>query len=1351
VATDALADLLGDSAPMVAFRHRVAQLIRAWSGARRPPPVLMQGETGTGKGLLASTLHRASPRAHARLVDVNCAAIPEALLESELFGHERGAFTDARQSKPGLFQVADGGTVFLDEVGLLPQALQAKLLSVLETRAVRRVGGTTAEPIDVWFVAATNENLAAAVRDRRFREDLYHRLAVVVLDLPPLRERGDDILLLAEHFLRRACTDYGVPPKSLSADARAALRAYAWPGNIRELSNVIERIALLVDARVVTAHDLGLPADAAHESTAGTRRDDGVTRGATADPRRDELLAALTRTGWNISRTAALLGLARNTVNARIDRFGLRADPGARPARRPAAPTLPPRAPSTVAASATRTSRRLTLLAVTLEPPADGESRAGRLLELVREKVRTFGGRVERASAGGLLAAFGIDELDEPAARAAHCALVIHHAARRARIALHTADVIVDSRAVPAALDAAGSRAAWSAVDALVDAAPPGTTAVAPATAALLRRRFDLVAEQSGGFRLEGLWFARGGNRPLDAKLAGREQELALLESRLESAARGHGHAVEISGEAGIGKSRLLLELVAGPRADPPVYLEGRCAPAATTIPFHPFLMIVRSACGIAESDELEVVRERVVAALTAAGLDAEALAPMLIQLLATTPEPDPGPAAAERRAPFFSAITELLLAQSDRAPLLIAVEDLHWIDPTSQACLASLVDALAGSRILLVMTYRAGYRPPWVGRSDVTRLTLLPLSPEESMAIVRWVRHANTVGDDVERSILARAEGNPLFLEELSRSAGERDDAPPRELVPASIEDVISIRISRLAPGPRDVLATAAVIGRDAPLALLRELTGLTEGDLLEDVAALRAAEFLLPGRPHRGEVTYTFKHALVQEVAYAQVAEPQPIHARIVDALERIHAGRLTEQVEWLAHHAVLGEVWAKAVPYLLEAGWRAMARSAMSEALGRVTRGLELIAELPASLERDRLEMQLWTARGTALVATRGYAAAETGEAYARARALCQRLGDTAHLVSVLCGEWNVHVVRARYGEAFELGRQLLDLARQTADPAALMEGHMAVGIVSLFHGEVGRARDELQRAIELYDGQAARHGSPHSATADTKVACLVFQGRALCILGYPDRAVQRAEHAVALAEELGLPLSIAQAMCVAANIHQVRRDVEQTLAWAERVRAYASDHDIRYWAALASIVRSWAVAQKGEPDRAISEIRRSLERYRATGATLGSSWYLAMLAEMHMARGQAREARVVIEEALAWIRTTGEAYWEAELYRLRGTLACSEGGAEAAEADFRQAIDVARRQQALLWELRATTGLARLLHARGQSHDARDRLAAVHARFTEGFDTADLRDASALLDQLPAREPHAPGTI
>src|SRR5882724_1055043 len=321
---DVLAGLLGESPAIETLRDDVRRLLGRGYSVHRPPSILIQGETGAGKGLLAGLLHSAGPRAGGPFVDVNCAAIPETLLESEMFGFERGAFTDARRAKPGLLQAAHRGTIFLDEVGLLPEALQAKLLKVIEERAVRRLGGTHSEPVDAWVISASNVDLPAAIREHRFREDLYHRLAVLTLRLPSLRERGPDILLLANHFLARAASDYGVSARTLSQDACARLLSYSWPGNVRELGNLMERVALLSETPQVTAAMLNLAEAPAAPVAAAPAQNMSTDVGSLDHAMADHIRSALEQTGWNLSRTAARLGIARNTLRVRIEKLGIR-------------------------------------------------------------------------------------------------------------------------------------------------------------------------------------------------------------------------------------------------------------------------------------------------------------------------------------------------------------------------------------------------------------------------------------------------------------------------------------------------------------------------------------------------------------------------------------------------------------------------------------------------------------------------------------------------------------------------------------------------------------------------------------------------------------------------------------------------------------------------------------------------------------------------------------------------------------------------------------------------------------------------------------------------------------------
>ena len=253
---DAFAGIVGDSPAMKQALARAARLL-PHGNAR----ALIVGETGTGKEVLARAIHAGGPRRAAPFVAVNCSAFPEHLIESELFGHERGSFTDAHAAKPGLFEMADTGTLFLDEIGDLPLSLQAKLLRLLEDKEIRRVGGTKPRTVDVRILAATNAHLSERVREKTFREDLFFRLSTVVLRLPPLRERGDDIILIAQAVLARLAGEHRLPVPTLTPEVRRQLRLHLWPGNIRELKNAVERALLLSPPGELNADELLPPAD----------------------------------------------------------------------------------------------------------------------------------------------------------------------------------------------------------------------------------------------------------------------------------------------------------------------------------------------------------------------------------------------------------------------------------------------------------------------------------------------------------------------------------------------------------------------------------------------------------------------------------------------------------------------------------------------------------------------------------------------------------------------------------------------------------------------------------------------------------------------------------------------------------------------------------------------------------------------------------------------------------------------------------------------------------------------------------------------------------------------------------
>jgi len=303
--------------------RRIAERISRIGEMGSPSNILIRGESGTGKDVVARAIHARGPRRAQPFVEVNCTALPEHLVESELFGHEAGAFTGARQAKRGLLEVANHGTAFLDEIGDMPAPVQAKLLHFLESQSFRRVGGVRDIEVDVHVVAATNRDLTRAVERGDFREDLFYRLNVVPVDIPALRERPDDVAPLVTHFIRLLSRELRRPESTVTAEALATMERYAWPGNVRQLRNVIERILLFEDTRVIDVKHLPdeiVAADGERKGYAFVLPADGADL---EDVERQLIQQALERTQGNKSAAARLLGLSRDTLRYRLERFGL--------------------------------------------------------------------------------------------------------------------------------------------------------------------------------------------------------------------------------------------------------------------------------------------------------------------------------------------------------------------------------------------------------------------------------------------------------------------------------------------------------------------------------------------------------------------------------------------------------------------------------------------------------------------------------------------------------------------------------------------------------------------------------------------------------------------------------------------------------------------------------------------------------------------------------------------------------------------------------------------------------------------------------------------------------------------
>jgi DNA-binding NtrC family response regulator/tetratricopeptide (TPR) repeat protein len=1275
-------DLIGQSPGIAAVRDRIARLLSRAGEVRRLPPVLVQGETGTGKGLVARALHRAGPRAEGPFVDVNCAAIPETLLEAEMFGFERGAFTDARQAKRGLFQAAHRGTLFLDEVGLLPEGLQAKLLKVLEERAVRRLGSTQSEAVDVWIIAATNADLLAATRAHRFREDLYHRLAVLTLHLPPLRERGRDVILLAEHLLGRACADYGLAVKTLADDARAALLAYRWPGNVRELGNVLERVALVAEGSVVTAAMLALPAGAPGDAPPAVPAAPIPLAVTVESVEREHLLAALRETDWNVTRAAERLGISRNTLRYRIEKHGLRPRGAAPPIRRrqaqpahgpPAAAVEPARPPTPAPAAVRWERRRLTLLRAMVSGTVGVPQRldASRVIELCVDKVHSFDGRIESLSATGIVGVFGLEPVEDAPRRAANAALAIQRAATQAResagepwavrIAIHVGHFMIGRVGDAARIDETVKREAWALTDSLVAVAEPGGIVVTESAVPFLERRYDLAALPHRDPVAGGLYRLGRGERPqFDpgrrlAAFVGRRRELALLRSLLDVATSRHGQVVGVVGEAGIGKSRLLFEFRQSLGADPITYREARCVEYGRTIPYLPVLEIIAQNFRIQEADTPDVIAAKIRQGLAGVGLDPVEGAPYLLHVLGLREGAEAlaflSPEAIKARS--FETLRALTLHGSRRRPIVFAVEDLQWIDSVSDELVASLVDSLAGAPILFVATYRPGCRPAWLDKSYATQIALGPLSVEDSLALVRSARPAATVSEPLARTIVDKAQGNPFFLEELTRTLSGGLDAS----VPETIHEALLARIDRVGEEPRRVLRLAAVIGREVSLRLLR---AVWEGsDPIEPhLRELVRLEVLYEqaGPPDPG---YVFTHAMTQEVAYRSLLdeERRRDHGRVGAALEALYAGRTGEIVERLAHHYGRSGDDAKAVDYALLTAAKAQSRWANAEALAYFTAALARLEAMPDSPANRRRRIDAVVKQAETKFALGQHA--EHIEALDRIREIVDAAGDPPRRAAWYYWTGFLHGLT---GGRPEVSIALCREAVAIADAEGLAEirafAECCLSQVYLMAGDLRNALESGRRALEIFE-----------ATRNVWWSC-----RALWALTAAANALGSWRESLDFcrrARELGESVNDLRLRTVGwwrtGWAHIMRGAPDEGVQCCETALALSPNP---YDAAMARAARGYGLVRGGDVRAGTAELDEAVAWFSRSQLPFTRLFFALPLAEGWLRQGDAPRARALLEEVRETSRALGYGYTEGLATRLLGEAWVAEAPDRAA---------------------------------------------------------------------------------
>jgi predicted ATPase len=832
---------------------------------------------------------------------------------------------------------------------------------------------------------------------------------------------------------------------------------------------------------------------------------------------------------------------------------------------------------------------------------------------------------------------------------------------------------------------------------------------------------------------------------------------MAALEAALGRAIGGSAQVVGVVGEPGLGKSRLCFEFLQRCRARGLSIFEGHGVPHGRSLPLLPILELFRSFFGITDQDSDQAAREKIAGRFVLLDESLREVLPLVFDLLGVSdPErPTPPMDPQSRQRQLVAVVKRVTQMWGRRQPAVTFLEDLHWFDGGSEAFLEAIVEALPSTHSLVLLNFRPEYHAPWMQRSYYQQLPLLPLGPEAIGELLRDLLGRDPTVAALGDRIRDRTGGNPFFIEEVVQALAETGSLegakkayrlvrPAAELrLPATVQAVLAARIDRLAEREKQVLETAAVIGREFTEPVLRRVVELGEIDLSTTLEKLTSSEFVYEEMLYP-QAQYTFKHALTQEVAYNSLLNERrlTLHERVGEAIESTFAGRLDEHLSELAHHYSHSRNTKKAIEYSQRAGERAVQLSANAEAIRHLTTALKLLETLPDGPEHVEQELALRMALTVPLLTTKGYSDSEVKDTYARARELCSRAGETPRLFPVLHGLWFFNLTRGDLGSARELANHLLDLGETVREPSLLAVAHFDLGNTLLFAGEFAPACDQFDKGLRLYDSET--HGSlAFIYGQDPGVLSITQLAFTLWLLGYPDRALAKSDEGIAMARDLGHPFSLAIALHMRGTVHQLRREPQLAESREDAVIALSAERELSFWSWWASIIRGWAVAQQKEGAEGVAQIREGLAAVRTGGTELSLPWGLALLAEALGNEGQTENALTLLDDGLAVAAKNGDLLYEAELYRLRGELLLAASRAEndsEAETCFRHAIEIARRQQAKSWELRTVMSLSRFLQSQGKKDEARRMLAEIYGWFTEGFDTADLKEAKALLEEL-----------
>jgi class 3 adenylate cyclase/tetratricopeptide (TPR) repeat protein len=993
---------------------------------------------------------------------------------------------------------------------------------------------------------------------------------------------------------------------------------------------------------------------------------------------------------------------------------------------------------------------------------------------LCAEAVKRFDGYVAQYHGDGIVVYFGYPQAHEDdAERAIRAGLELQQQlAQRdvpvqTRVGIHTGAVVVSAvgdagrRETVALGDTTNIAARLQAV------AEPGGLVVSANTLRLARGLFvtrDLGTPELKGvsepIRAYAVERGSGVRRRVErteglTPLTGREREVDLLLDRWEQVEQGRGHVLFVVGEAGIGKTRLVGAFRDALGERPHSWLDAGCSPYTAASAFQPLIDLMERGMAFADcpsaQDKLERL-ERSIEILP--GASPETIVPYLAPLLSLPaskryPLPTISPELQRERA--IDAQIQLILALQLSQPLLMSVEDLHWADPSTLDHLTRLIDRVPQMRVMVILTARPGFQPPWsLSAPQVSPVSLARLTRRDTRAMVAAVAGGRGLPGPLLDQLAERADGVPLFAEELTRSVLDSgivvEEQGRYELrgrmsdlsIPDTLQDSLMARLDRLSAS-KQLAQQASNLGRDFTYELLEASFDNEPAVLRTALRQLVDAEILQQrGTPPHAD--YSFKHALLQDTAYESQLKSvrRERHARIAAALEERFPERVAAEPELMAHHCERGGLSEKAVTHHQRAGEKAVGRLANAEAEASFRRALENLATLPSGAGRDQREIEICLALAGPLTAQHGYDAPQVLAHYERIGALRAQLEEGPLQIPALLGLTRYHMRRGAFLVAHDLSASILRIAEPLGMQFLQVLGHGLAGFASSVLTSHLRAVEQFSRALEI----AERTDLPPPASAyDPDLVTLILINHALALVSVGRieeglAAVEAAhERALGLDHEASLVTARFQVGVVYYLLDQpdeARRSTDEALALVEGRSLHAQD-------SFARVCRGWARVASGDAE-GLDDAEAALAHAVESGV-LGARGLLYVIAA-HAAALAVRLERAweLIRIARDMARRGNEKVIAVCVDFVEAEILAAEGRREEAAHAFRTAMENASRAGMFTVELRAATGLARLADGDGERAEAREQLAASHARFSQGFESKPLREARRLLDEL-----------